>query len=256
MKKNYITSEKFTNSQISLGFFTRQGGFSLKKFSSLNCSFSSGDKNITVKKNIFQAQKKLFLDKKKIKFVSQIHSNKTIIINNNNYLKRFQADGMITQDKNISIAVFTADCCPIFLFDEENKFIACLHAGWKGVYYNIIKNALDQIVKIQPNHDKIKAIIGPCLNKKNFEVNENFKIKFIKNNSDYKDFFITNNNKKILFDMQNLIRFQLSNNKIINIDDVNMDTYSHENLFFSHRRSTHLKQLPTGRMINIIGFNN
>ena len=39
------------------------------------------------------------------------------------------------------------------------------------------------------------------------------------------------------------------------IDDVDIDTYENKDLFFSHRRSAHLNQLPTGRMINIIGFN-
>ena len=256
MKKNHITSKKFNSSKISFGFFTRRGGFSSKNFSSLNCSYNAGDKNIAVKKNILQAQKELSLDKKRIKFVSQIHSNKSIIINKKNYINKFEVDGIITQDKNICIAILTADCCPIFLFDEENKFISCLHAGWKGVYSNLIKNALNYIIKIQPNINKIKAIIGPCLNKKNFEVSEDFKIHFIKVNSNYKNFFTSNNkNKKILFDMRNLIKFQLINNEINNIDDVNIDTYDNENLFFSHRRSKHLNQLTTGRMINIIGFN-
>ena len=77
-------------------------------------------------------KKNYILEKKYIKFVNQIHSNKTIIINKNNYLNEFEADGMITQDKNISIGILTADCCPIFIFDDDNTFISCLHVGWKG----------------------------------------------------------------------------------------------------------------------------
>ena len=257
MKQHYIKSKKFIHSHISLGFFTRQGGCSVKNFSSLNCSYNSGDNTASVKKNIFISQTELSMDRKKLKLINQIHSNKTIVINKHNYLDKFEADGMITQDKDINIAVLTADCCPIFIFDDENKFICCLHVGWKGAYYNIIKNTIDQIIKIQPNLNKIKAIIGPCLNKKNFEVSNDFKSNFIKINSNYKDFFNNhNNNNKVLFDMRNLIQFQLICNRIINIEDLDIDTYSNENLFFSHRRSTHLNQLPTGRMVNIIGFNN
>ena len=65
MKENNITSKKFNNSEIALGFFTRQGGFSFKKFFSLNCSYETNDQKIAVKKNILQAKKKLSLDKKK-----------------------------------------------------------------------------------------------------------------------------------------------------------------------------------------------
>ena len=49
--------------------------------------------------------------------------------------------------------------------------------------------------------------------------------------------------------------YSLDNSENINdIEDINKDTYSNVELFFSHRRSTHLQNLPTGRMINIIGF--
>ena len=68
MKNNYISSKKYISSQISFGFFTRQGGFSSKKFSSLNCSYNNEDKKFFIKKNIIKAQKELYLDKRKIKY--------------------------------------------------------------------------------------------------------------------------------------------------------------------------------------------
>jgi len=256
MTINFYTNPTFINPKISYGFFTRKDGFSFNNFSSLNCSYSSGDQNIAVKKNIEQAQKKLKLEKKKIKIINQIHSNEVIIINDKNFLKKFKADGMITQDKNISIAVLTADCCPIFLFDEDASFISCLHAGWKGCYVNIIENALKKIKYIQPETKKINAIIGPCLNKINFEVSKDIKEKFIKEELMYNNFFVDyEHNNKCLFDMRGLIKFQLFKNDIINVENIELDTYSNEELFFSHRRSSHKNKLPTGRMINIIGFN-
>ena len=59
---------------------------------------------------------------------------------------------------------------------------------------------------------------------------------------------------KSLFNMRALIEQQLRDVNINNIQDIKEDTYSNVELFFSHRRSTHLQNLPTGRMINIIGF--
>jgi len=167
------------------------------------------------------------------------------------------ADGMITRDRDINIAVLTADCCPIFLFDDDSSFISCLHAGWKGCYLDIVENALKKIKKIQPNTKKINAIIGPCLDKNNFEVSSNFKEKFLKKNSSYKKFFIKGKKKdKNLFNMRGLIKSQLKDNGILKIEDLDLDTYSNKDLFYSHRRSTHKNTLPTGRMINIIGFTN
>jgi len=256
IKKNNFKS-KFENTKISSAFFTRNSGFSFNNYSTLNCSYSGGDQNIAVKKNIELAQKILELDNKKLKLISQIHSNNVVNINNNNYSTIFKADGMITQDKNISLAVLTADCSPIFIFDQDATFIACLHSGWKGCYLNIIDKALLLIKKIQPNLDKINVIIGPCLNQKNFEVTKDFKKKFISADSNYQYFFLDINEKsESLFNMRGLIEYQFKKNMVTNIENIDIDTYENKELFYSHRRSTHNNSLPTGRMINIIGFNN
>ena len=125
MKKIIITSNKFANSKVFVGFFTRRAGFSNNNFSSLNCNISSGDKKNIVKKNIYKAQKLIDPNNKKLKIINQIHSKKVVLINKNNFDKKFLADGMITRDRDINIAVLTADCCPIFLFDNDSSFISC-----------------------------------------------------------------------------------------------------------------------------------
>ena len=145
MKKIFISSNKFVSSKVSLGFFTRREGFSNNNFSSLNCNLSSGDQKNIVKKNISKAQKLIDPKNTKLKIISQVHSKKVVLINKSNFDKKFVADGMITQDHNINIAVLTADCCPIFLFDDDSSFISCLHSGWKGCYFNIVENALKKI---------------------------------------------------------------------------------------------------------------
>ena len=256
MKKNFLTNQR-KKTNITYGFFTKNGGYSINNYKSLNCSLSSKDKVSDVKKNIEIAKKNLALKKSKLKIVNQIHSNKVKLINSNNFSKKYTADGIITQDKNISLGVLTADCCPIFIYDLENSFICCLHAGWKGCLKNIVKSAMEKIQRIQKNHNKIYAIIGPCLNLENFEVSIDFKKKFILENNSYKQFFFKiKKSNKYLFDMRNLIAFQFKKNKIKNIKNIDLDTYKNIDLFFSHRRSTHNNELPTGRMINIIGFNN
>ena len=253
--KKIVISNKSTDSKISMGFFTRCGGFSNNSFTSLNCNLRASDKKKLVKKNITEDLGLIGLKNKKLKMINQVHSEKVTLINKINFEKIITADGMITQDRNITIAVLTADCCPIFLFDDDSSFISCLHSGWKGCYLNIVENALKKIKRIQPNTKKINAIIGPCLDKTNFEVSNGFKEKFIKKNSSYNKFFIKKNDKdKSFFNMRGLIKFQLKEKDIFKISDVDLDTYSNKELFYSHRRSTHENDLPTGRMINIIGF--
>ena len=99
------------------------------------------------------------------------------------------------------------------------------------------------------------AIVGPCLSKENFEVEEKFKDVFITQDLHYENFFsIKSNQQKPHFDMRGLINYQLQSCSVDKISNVDIDTYSNEHLFFSHRRSSHLYTLPTGRLINLIGF--
>tara|TARA_Y100001970_G_C14251443_1_gene872171 strand:- start:492 stop:1262 length:771 start_codon:yes stop_codon:yes gene_type:complete len=255
MSVNFFSSKKVDEKKIKFAFFTRKGGFSSKNFSSLNCSYSSGDNKQNVKKNIDFALKKINLENKILKTVNQIHSNKVVVVNNKNITKSIEADGLISQDRKISIAILTADCCPIFFYDTDASFICCIHSGWKGTYKNIIDNALNKVFKIQPVKKKIKAVIGPCLDKKNFEVDQNFKKKFINKDKKNKAYFLEKlNSEKSLFDMRGLIKSQILKNKIADIEDIAVDTYSNKNLFYSHRRSVHSNLIPTGRMLNIIGF--
>ena len=55
--------------------------------------------------------------------------------------------------------------------------------------------------------------------------------------------------------MRGLIEHQIRESSIKNIFHVDMETYAKESRFFSNRRAMHNGDQTTGRMINIIGFN-
>ena len=127
--KNYFTHAKI-ETFVRAGFFTRNGGVSKKENYSLNCSLNNRDTEVNVNKNIDICLKNLKI-KKKIKFISQIHSNKIVEINKKNIGSKYFGDGLITSNKQIALGVLTADCCPIFIFDKNKKYICALHSGWK-----------------------------------------------------------------------------------------------------------------------------
>ena len=124
LKKNYYSIK---NTKINHGFFTRLHGFSKKEFKSLNCSISNGDTKKLVYKNRLKALRKLKLHKKKLILVNQIHSSKVVQIKESNLNKMIEADGMITSLDNVVLGVLTADCAPIFIYDNKYKLICCLH---------------------------------------------------------------------------------------------------------------------------------
>ncbi len=253
MEKNFISLNKFKN-KVNLGFFKSNGGVSKGHFFSLNCSKNNTDKKTNVIKNRKIAIDNLGIKNKKLKLINQTHSNKVFVINSKNFNKNFFGDGLITKNKNIALGILTADCAPIFIFDNKKKIVCCLHSGWRGALNNIVKESIKIIKKLKIEINDINAVIGPCLSVENFEVDKDFKLQFIKKNESYSNFFKSKNLNKDYFNLRKLINFQLQSENINKIHNIGQDTYKNDHCFFSHRRATHMKKLPTGRMINIISL--
>ena len=251
--QNFININKFVDI-VNLGFFTSKGGISKGDFNSLNCSKSNDDKKNNVSGNINIALNALGIEKKRLKLINQIHSNKIFFINNNNLNKDIYGDGLITENKNIALGILTADCAPIFIFDKKKSIVCCLHSGWKGALNNIVSKGIKKIKRKKIKSQNIIVIVGPCLGFNNFEVDKKFKLKFIKKNRSYQKFFKSKNRNKDIFDLRNLINFQISKEGINNVFNIRKDTYKNSHIFFSHRRATHQNKIQTGRMINIISL--
>ena len=249
--KNFFYIKK---SHAKHGFFTRLNGLSKKEFKSLNCSISNSDVKKIVLKNRLIAMKSLNLNKKKLILITQTHSSKVIRITKNNLDKNIKADGVITSLNNVILGILTADCAPVIIYDDKNKFVCNLHSGWKGSLNNISKTAIKLFDKYQIKRKNLTAIVGPCLGAKNYEVDKNFQRMFIEKNIKYSKFFRYKNKKKSYFNLRALINYQLSELGLKKIYNINRDTYSSENLFFSHRRSTHKEEKTTGRLINLISL--
>ncbi len=252
-----ITSKKLKKQKnISHGFFNRNGGKSKGIYKSLNCGPGSSDKKINIKKNLSIVKKKICKKSKNIFLLHQIHSNKFIYIDKKfkSFKKKIKADAIVTDQKNIPIAVLTADCVPILLYDNNRNMIAAIHAGWKGAYKDIITKVINFMLKKGCTKETISAAIGPCISQKNYCVGEDFKRKFLKKNKRNKIFFKKSKNL-IFFNLSEYVKFDLKLNKIVNIDVIKIDTFNQKNNFFSARRSLRLKHDDYGRNISIIMIN-
>ena len=252
-----ITSKKLLKQKkIFHGFFNRNGGKSNGIYKSLNCGIGSKDNRNKVKKNLKIVKNKISKEAKDIFLIHQVHSNKFVFINKNIkfYKKRVKADAIITNQEKLPIAVLTADCVPILLFDNNKKMIAAIHAGWKGAFKGIINKVINFMLKNGCKKNQITAAIGPCIKQKSYNVKDDFKKKFIKKDRKNKIFF-KNKRNTIFFDLPNFVKSQLKSNKITKIDMINIDTFDKKNNFFSARRSLGSKHDDYGRNISIIMIN-
>ena len=251
-----IKSKKLAKlKNLKHGFFNSSGGKSKGIYQSLNCGPGSKDLSFNVKKNLEVVKKKISNSAKNIFLLNQIHSNKLVYIDNNYKLtKKPKADAVITNQKNLPIAVLTADCVPILICDNKKRIVAAINAGWKGAFKGIIDKVIKFMVKKGCSLKDITAVIGPSISVKNYEVKDDFMKKFIKKDKKSLKYFKIENNK-LYFDLSKYVYSQILQNKIKNIDTIKLDTFDVKNKFFSARRALSLKQNDYGRNISIIMLN-
>jgi YfiH family protein len=251
-----IKSKKLTKiKNLKHGFFNSIGGKSKNIYKSLNCGSGSKDLSSKVKKNLQIVKKKINKSAKDIFLLHQVHSNKFIYIDDKYKLKiKPKADAIITDQKNLPIAVLTADCAPILICDNKKNMIAAIHAGWKGAHKGIIKKVIKFMIKKGCKLENITAVVGPCIAVQNYEIKQDFIKKFLKKDIKNKIFFKKIRNKNY-FNLNKYIYSQLKNLKVKNIDVINKDTFNAKNNFFSARRSISRNENDYGRNISIIMIN-
>jgi len=221
----------------------------------LNCGLGSSDKKRNILKNLEIVSNRIKAKSKRIILLKQIHSNKFHYISRNSKSNiKFEGDALVTDERNMPIAILTADCAPILIHDESRGMIAAIHAGWKGAYNGIIKNVIKFMIKKGCTSENITAAIGPCISVKNYEVREDFVKRFIKKNKKNITFFKKTKGKNY-FNLNKYIYFQLESLNIKKIDIINKDTFNAKNNFFSARKSISRKENDYGRNISIIMIN-
>ena len=252
-----IKSKKLSKfQQINHGFFDKKGGKSTGIYKSLNCGVGSSDSKKNVLNNLKIVCKKINCSSKNLILLNQIHSNKFYFINKNYKFKKkkLNGDALITNVKKIALGVIVADCVPVLIYDKNLKIISAIHAGWKGVYKEIIKKVVKFLIKKGSNTKNLVAVIGPSISEKSYEVQKDFKDKFLKKDKQSKFFFKIRKNKTY-FGLNKYVYYHLKKLGIKNLEIIKKNTFDPKNNFFSARRSIQNKENDYGRNISVIMIN-
>ncbi|MEM7617331.1 MAG: peptidoglycan editing factor PgeF [Pseudomonadota bacterium] len=242
-------------------FFTRNGGVSQGLYKSLNVSFSSND----LSKNVI-ANRQLIIDEFsancQLITLHQQHSDAVMLVDQENLGEisgNFpKGDGLVTNLPNIIIAILTADCSPVLLFDQDNRVIGAAHCGWRGAHSNLLSNVINQMQELGAAKDNINALIGPTIVQKSYEVDNKFYQKFLDENATNSKFFYESSRElHYQFDLPAYVENKLLSIGITekNIHNINLDTYQDADNFFSYRRATHHNEDDYGRQLSAIAIN-
>ncbi|HOX54121.1 MAG: peptidoglycan editing factor PgeF [Candidatus Omnitrophica bacterium] len=193
---------------------------------------------------------RLGIDYRNLVCVKQPHKSKVVVVTGKHKgkgaLGRQNAiagfDGLITNKRNIPLAVFTADCLSIFLFCPKTKTIGLVHAGWRGTREKIVKKAISifrQNFNSQPKD--IIAAFGPAIRNCCYEVGPEF-AKYFKqglikrDNGLFLDLIAINKNQLVSAGIERQ-----------NIVDSKICTSCQNKNFFSYRKEKN----KAGRMMSV-----
>jgi len=228
------------------GFFTREGGVSGGDFASLNCGFGSGDDMEKVAANRKIIERELHCSE--IITAKQTHSDVALVINSPG---NYTADALVTDKFGLPIGVLTADCVPVLLYSENGAVVGAIHAGWRGARFGIIGSTIRAMQNLGAY--EIKAVIGPCIHQKSYEVGLDYVGVFLSESLENNRFFVNSvKANHYMFDLPGYVESKLYKNKVMKVKKLDEDTLTQGEKFFSYRRATLEGKKEYGRQMSVI----
>ena len=160
---------------------TRHGGCSKGNYGEFNVNEYCGDSTEAVTSNRKALYAALGIEADRLIMPHQTHSIEVRHIGRDFFalpdeIKKMLldgVDGVMTDVPGVCVGVSTADCIPVLLYDEEHQAVCAVHAGWRGTASRIVQKALaDMRAAFLTTPSKVKAVIGPGISLKNFEVGD------------------------------------------------------------------------------------
>jgi polyphenol oxidase len=203
-------------------------------------SYSSSPDKDFVRSNRKQLANALGIPAQNLVMPSQVH--KTRVVNVTSQTSKdelMDTDALITSEKNICIAVMSADCVPILVYDKKNHVCGAIHSGWKGTVAKILAKTLHAMKhEFGTEGTNIVAGIGPSVSQQSYEVGEEVVLAIRESFRNANDLLIplpANKAKLNLWDANKfqLLEFGVPENQI-EISD--LCTVLNNNYFFSARK--------------------
>jgi YfiH family protein len=236
------------------GFLGRRGGVSTGLVAGLNVGFGAGDDPVAVAANRARAADAV-LPGGRLVAVHQIHSPDCVTVSEPwSDAERPHADALVTDRPGILLGVVTADCAPVLLADRAAGVIGAAHAGWKGALAGIVERTIEAMEALGARAAAIAAAVGPCIAQASYEVDDEFRLRFLTVDPANARFFVVGKPGHWQFDLEACVAARLEAAGIGQVQLLGLDTYSAPEHFYSFRRATHRGEPNYGRQLSAIGL--
>jgi YfiH family protein len=251
-----IRAESLVNASTEHAFFTRRGGVSSGIYATLNCGPGSGDDPDDINENRSLAADQLGIPEPLLCTMYQVHGNDVVFVTKPWAPdQRPRADAMVTQTPGLALGILTADCVPVLFFDPITKTIGAAHAGWQGALKGIVGATVRAMTELGSQPAAIKAAIGPAIQQLSYEVGPDLHTRFLTRDDSHERFFIPSRKAgHFMLDLPGFVEAELEKAGLLEIENLNRDTYDEHEFFFSYRRATHRGETDYGRQLSAIAL--
>lgn len=230
-------------SNIIFGFSTKIGLRRCHPYF-FNMSLSVQDDEQKVMQNRKHFLMNLGLNLSSVAFQNQVHGDNVSYVNTG--LSGSESDALITDKNNLGLAIITADCPAVFLFDVKSNVIAAIHSGWRGTQKKILSKVLLKLDKeFNCRPENLTAYIAPAISQKNYQVGDDVAALFA-------DKYLIKKNSKYLLDLKTANEDLLLSCGVLkkNIQVSKLCSFEMKDLLHSYRRDGGL----SGRAVGVISM--
>jgi YfiH family protein len=233
------------------GFTSREGGVSVGLYRSFNLSEGVGDDPGAVSAN--WTRWRAVYPHVRVARLEQIHSNHVHRVGAADKPEIRIGDGMVTRVPGIVLAIFTADCVPVLMFDDQAGVAGALHAGWRGTLAGIASQGVSAMMALGARSHHIRVALGPSIGSCCFELDTELAERFVLQIPPASKSCRNGRPGKKYLDLRDILRSQLQAAGICPGSILNLGpcTRCNSDRFFSRRAVAGAK---TGLQVSFIGF--
>jgi YfiH family protein len=217
---------------VRAAFTTRLGGVSAAPWDSFNLATHVGDVPEHVAANRARLRELLGLPAEPA-WLNQVHGVDVADLDAGAGDSPVTADASVTTKRGVACVVMVADCLPVLFTTRDGSRIGAAHAGWRGLAGGVLERTVHALGL--PGGE-LRAWLGPAISREHFEVGEEVRAEFVKQDAGASVCFVRNARGRWQADLVGLARRRLNILGVTDLAGGSWCTFAERERFYSHRR--------------------
>jgi YfiH family protein len=206
-----------------------------------------------VKDNLCDTKKVVGVHDLRIVTMKQVHGDHIVEVKDKRLKEAGEADGMVTEERNLFLGVVTADCVPLLFSVSGRNVVAAVHAGWRGTLAGITPKMVRYLKnRCSVDPASIEVALGPSIGQCCYEVQEDVSVPLIEKWGSLAEGCLERRDGRTFLDLKDLNALLLEDAGVppAQIFMIGPCTSCAKDDFFSYRR----ERGKTGLQMSFIGW--